>query len=755
MLTLAKFLPGNRGKDTPTTSAQVLVRNKGLTTATITWTSNGSTSSQSLARGQVLYLPESVKVGKAVNTVYESIKATFSSDHVVNFDVTKRATALTMYECTDKISQENDAVVTVINGTNHPVQVHAVSADTISYNETITLPQYGLINLPNDVPAGSQVDSTYSSITASWDNVTHFVADLAVVPSQDPWQDHVIRVVDQIAECAISFQNRSTQNLSIYFTEVGTDGAVEMTGSGGTYTLRKRIPQGQSIDTVYSSIFTRYGEGTDSPVDVTRVLNENLALTCTDVLPAAGNTIVGLVNVETDVSLWVAYKLVGDEQEYGFVLPAQGAVSLPTQVQTGSALSTAYTMLEAYSEKTLVWKADLSTTLSGSEQEIPVSKGTFYSIAFQNRSATKNLTVFYEEAGSDTTQQATVAPGTIYELEKEIPIGSTIDTVYSFISRKYDDTEAVVVDVTQELNADLVINQTDVVPEEGKYIVSVRNNLIDVGDQALVYTINGQDMQGLLIGYQGIVDLPALVNQGEALSSVYSLIIGTWNGETRFMADLSTTESGTNLVIDMVEQTVYHHIALDMNGSTIVNNQTGTAPDLGFPKFIPDGEFVGDPIEPYVYGSLKDDYTYTPLAGAHAADKQYAFHNGCTVNNGTELYTAGVPTTDLDLADHVTYGYWNVFDCDCYDVSVGYPGCSGVTNQAGETAQYKWNDLVNALHDKYPNRELVAMWTSNQKTTQVQFSTQTVDFVSDNWSEPVVPDNLSGTLLFLETREIE
>lgn len=300
---------------------------------------------------------------------------------------------------------------------------------------------------------------------------------------------------------------------------------------------------------------------------------------------------------------------------------------------------------------------------------------------------------------------------------------------------------------------DLTISKTDVVPEEGKYIVSIRNNSINVGNQAVAYTINGQEMQGLLIGYKGIVDLPALVNQGEALSTVYSLIIGTWNGETRFMADLSTQESGTNLVIDMVEQTVYHYISLDMKGSTIVNNETGIAPDLGFPKFIPDGEFVNDPIVPYAYGELKDDYTYTPLPGAHAADGQFAFHNGCTVNDGAELYTPGVPTTDLYLADHVTYGYWSFLHCDCYEESVGYPGGSGVTNQAGETAQYQWDVIEAALHEKYPNRELVAVWTDDQKTTQVQFSTQTVDFVEGNWSEPVVPENISGNVLYLETQE--
>ena len=116
ILLLAKFLPSNRGKYTPVvTNGQVIVRNKGLTTATITWVYGGETSTETLARGQVLYLPQEVQVGKKVNTVYESITASYEGGHTVTFNVDKAATTLTIFECTDLVSEENTVIVTVIN----------------------------------------------------------------------------------------------------------------------------------------------------------------------------------------------------------------------------------------------------------------------------------------------------------------------------------------------------------------------------------------------------------------------------------------------------------------------------------------------------------------------------------------------------------------------------------------------------------------------------------------------------------------
>lgn len=261
ILLLAKFLPSNRGKYTPVvTNGQVIVRNKGLTTATITWVYGGETSTETLARGQVLYLPQEVQVGKKVNTVYESITASYEGGHTVTFNVDKAATTLTVFECTDLVAEENTVIVTVINATNHEIEVHGASVDT-TYDETITLPVYGLINLPLDVPFNDALNTVYSTITSSWDGSVQFIADLTVTPEPDPWHDYVINVVPNVPPAVgfiLNLPESSIPVMPIAWNAAGSDSAGSVTFSpylssetyGDVFNEIFAAVQGGTIDSV-------------------------------------------------------------------------------------------------------------------------------------------------------------------------------------------------------------------------------------------------------------------------------------------------------------------------------------------------------------------------------------------------------------------------------------------------------------------------------------------------------------------------
>lgn len=357
-----------------------------------------------------------------------------------------------------------------------------------------------------------------------------------------------------------------------------------------------------------------------------------------------------------------------------------------------------------------------------------------------------------------TTYTDTIERGQVLYMSQEVPVGKKVSTVYESITASYEGGHTVTFNVDKTATILTMFECTDLIVGPDEVAVTVYSNLPQEVEVSIA-SVDSTYTETITLQQYGEINLKLPVDVGAALNTVYSSITASWDGDIHFVADLTETapeDPGFDCTIPITEQGTFYTVTLDMNGATLTENATGDEVDLGFPKIVASTEELVDPVGKILYGPSASDYTFTADPGDHAADGQYGYHNGFTYNSGTELYDfPNPPTSDVALVEHTTYGYWTGFSCDCYDASIGYPGCSSISNKAGATTQYKWDDIVNALHEKYPTRELVKVWLDGTKTTEVQFSTQTVDFVEAVWSEPVVPSTLSNEYLYLETQEIE
>lgn len=342
-----------------------------------------------------------------------------------------------------------------------------------------------------------------------------------------------------------------------------------------------------------------------------------------------------------------------------------------------------------------------------------------------------------------------VNPGAVYYLPYKVNYGEKVSEVYTSLAVTFPTSgRTVTYDVNQKVTEQtlMIFEFTDAISSVGESIITMHTE----NGVTLEYNYLG-NVTTINMDPNGSYDLPEPITNGNTLNSVYSDIEATQDERVVYMANLMTVIND-DTTLDIVPET-YWKVTLDMNGNSVTDATTGDPITFSSTMWVRSGVGLGDAIGTAVYVQRN---TYVPDTPAHADAGQIGIYNGCTYDNGAARYPfPEAPTEDVDLVCHTTYEYMTDFSCDCYDASVGYPGWAGITDKSGEYVQYRWSDIVTALQEVYPNRELVAVWTDDQKTTQVSFSETTVDYTEGLWSEPVVPAALSNVNLYLETREIE
>lgn len=359
-----------------------------------------------------------------------------------------------------------------------------------------------------------------------------------------------------------------------------------------------------------------------------------------------------------------------------------------------------------------------------------------------------NVTITFEHDGE--TYEESLGPAKVSILPYKMKQWKPVSDVYTSLTGQYEGGNVITYNVNQPVTGVMTFDTTN---SHGEYgvdaIVTISNYSNKTLTPTLHYVIGGVE-ETIAIDPQGSFDLPTPVNINNTMDTVYDAVYATSGDDIIFAVDVAGTVVTGDLTIP-ITPSLYYEVTLDLAGATVTNNATSEEVHFVSPRFLPaDSQVLLDPIADLVYNH-SDEFTYNPVAGDHAADGQYAFHNGCSYDNGAALYPFPQPPTEnVDLVDHTTYGYYQGFITDFVGENVG---CGGVSDQSGEYIQFQWGVIESALKQVEPDRDLVAVYTDNTYTTQVQFSQQTVDYVEGLWSEPLVPTALSGTYLAIETSQ--